>query len=378
MNLPYDENLPISRFAHIFDNTSECYKFFWFRAILSKVLAATGDTVSISYRELTDEMIASAWYMVSEYHLNLGPRDALEKAVRTAAEHSHLSAAAKKEDILFWLKNTKDMELEDLRNQLIQMVPYRLLQPFTDMRETGGDWKGGKVQVMERLNSYADALYTFDNGRKLSIVITVRRQWVSYFRRNRLVVEGWSDNCLIHYLQKRNPSVPGIVDKIVPPAKRHLKNVSDYYHALLESGAVIRDIYTGEQISKEERISIDHFVPWSYVAHDELWNLNPTVRSINSAKGNSLPDWNAYYPLLARQEYLCLRVIYQNDAAHDAFLRCAKHNLNDSSIMVKLYRSDIAEEEFSARLEELLLPAYLGARTCGFTDGWQYAKKENG
>ncbi|MBE5919975.1 MAG: hypothetical protein E7272_09045 [Pseudobutyrivibrio ruminis] len=24
-------------------------------------------------------------------------------------------------------------------------------------------------------------------------------------------------------------------------------------------------------------ISIDHFVPWSYVAHDEMWNLNPTT-----------------------------------------------------------------------------------------------------
>lgn len=114
MNLPYEENLPISRFAHIFDKKSECYKFFWFRAILSKVLVATSETVSISYRELTDDMIASAWYMVSEYHLNLGPRDALEKAVLTAAEHSRLSSAAKKEDILSWLKNTKDMELEDL------------------------------------------------------------------------------------------------------------------------------------------------------------------------------------------------------------------------------------------------------------------------
>lgn len=378
MNLPYDENLPISRFAHIFDNTSECYKFFWFRAILSKVVTTTSETVSISYRELTDDMIASAWYMVSEYHLNLGPKDALEQAVLTAAEHSHLSSTAKKENILSWLKNSKDMDLEDLRKQLIQMVPYRLLQPFTGMKKSAGDWDGGVSRVTERLNSYADALYIFDTYKNLSTIITVRSQWVSYLRTNRLVVEGWADNCLIHYLQKRNPSVPGIVDKIVPPAKRHLKNVTNYYYALLESGAVIRDIYSGEQLDKEEKISIDHFVPWSYVAHDELWNLNPTVRSVNSAKGNSLPDWNVYFPPLARQEYRCIRVIYQSENVRAAFLKCAESNLNDDSVMVKLYRSDIAEEEFSARLEELLLPAYLGARTCGFTDGWQYVKKENG
>ena len=42
----------------------------------------------------------------------------------------------------------------------------------------------------------------------------------------------------------------------------------------------------GELTDKD--ISIDHFVPWSYVANDEIWNLHPTTRSINSAKSNNL------------------------------------------------------------------------------------------
>jgi len=50
-------------------------------------------------------------------------------------------------------------------------------------------------------------------------------------------------------------------------------------------------------------ISIDHFVPWSYVAHDEMWNLNPTTKSINSFKSNKLPDWNTYFKRLAMLEY---------------------------------------------------------------------------
>ncbi len=40
MHLPYSENLEIQYLSRIFDNTSECYKFFWFQAILSKVLEA--------------------------------------------------------------------------------------------------------------------------------------------------------------------------------------------------------------------------------------------------------------------------------------------------------------------------------------------------
>ena len=79
MNLPYSEQLDIGHFGRFFDNTSECYKFFWFKAILSKI--SEGKT-EYTYEELVDEMIAEAWYMVSEYHLNLGPRDNLEQTVK--------------------------------------------------------------------------------------------------------------------------------------------------------------------------------------------------------------------------------------------------------------------------------------------------------
>ena len=63
----------------MFDNKSECYKLFWFKALLNYVSAGKTD---ITFEELVDEMISEAWYMVTEYHLNLGPRDTLEKVVK--------------------------------------------------------------------------------------------------------------------------------------------------------------------------------------------------------------------------------------------------------------------------------------------------------
>ncbi|MBO4229056.1 MAG: hypothetical protein J5938_01740 [Clostridia bacterium] len=53
-------------------------KLFWFQAILKHVCRGQQE---ISFEELIDDMIANAWYMVTEYHLNLCPRDTLEKAV---------------------------------------------------------------------------------------------------------------------------------------------------------------------------------------------------------------------------------------------------------------------------------------------------------
>lgn len=33
------------------------------------------------------------------------------------------------------------------------------------------------------------------------------------------------------------------------------------------------------------------YIPWSYVAHDELYNLTPTTKNVNSSKSNRLPTF---------------------------------------------------------------------------------------
>ena len=83
MQLPYSDELEVPYLSRLFDNTSECYKFFWFQAIITKISEGKKE---ISYEELVDEMIADAWYMVTEYHLNLGPRDTLESLVHYVQE----------------------------------------------------------------------------------------------------------------------------------------------------------------------------------------------------------------------------------------------------------------------------------------------------
>ncbi|MBR6332658.1 MAG: hypothetical protein IKR78_05990, partial [Dehalococcoidales bacterium] len=64
MILPYHEQLNTGSLQRLFDNMSECYKLFWFKALLFHV--AKGEK-EISFESLIDEMISDAWYMVSEY-----------------------------------------------------------------------------------------------------------------------------------------------------------------------------------------------------------------------------------------------------------------------------------------------------------------------
>ena len=70
MQLPYSEELNIGYLSRLFDNTTNCYKFFWFQAILHKLDSTHS---RFTFNELINEMIADAWYMVTEYHLRLGP-----------------------------------------------------------------------------------------------------------------------------------------------------------------------------------------------------------------------------------------------------------------------------------------------------------------
>lgn len=97
MQLPYSNTLDIARFSRLFDNKSECYKLFWFRAIARKIKEGHQ---TITFETLIDEMIADAWYMVSEYRLNLGPNDALERVVHRLSKISKIKSCEKKEAIL--------------------------------------------------------------------------------------------------------------------------------------------------------------------------------------------------------------------------------------------------------------------------------------
>ena len=332
MQLPYSEQLNIAALSRLFDNKSECYKLFWFQAILGKICAGESD---ILYEDLIDEMIADAWYMVTEYHLNLGPRDTLEKAVNHIHGSTGMLPSAKKQDVLNWLKQCTDPEVLKYKRDLTLNVPYRLQAPFFEEFRTDS-WNCGTRELAMRINQQKRLMHYFDAITGLQTKIHIDPDWAVYIKENQEILRGWIQYNLILYLQRRNPSVPGISDKLNPPQERKLEKVKKFWKVLSELD-VFHEIYDGIEITKNN-ISIDHFVPWSYVAHDEFWNLHPTTRSINSSKSNNLPEWQHYFPLLADLEYHSYQMIWTYDTVRKEFEKCAKEHLNNPEIAYRLYR----------------------------------------
>ncbi len=362
--LPESEGLRIEYFGHLFDNTSECYKLFWFKVIVEKIL---GGRNSASYEEIIDEMITEAWYMVAEYHLNLGPRDNLEFAVNRLVEISGFKSSEEKPILLEYIRNCRDQELLRYKKILTDNVPYRLQSPFLGWKTD--DWKVSKKQQIDRINAYCHLIYKFDRLDGLNPRIHFDEKWSEYIVRNQIIIKGWMKYNLVEYLQRRNPNVPGVIDKLYPPQERKLQEIQKYWKLIMSVRPVV-EIYGNGKLTEKD-ISIDHFVPWSYVANDEIWNLHPTTKSINSAKSNHLPRWDMYFEKLSGLEYQAYQLIWRHEDVRKEFEKVKKKHLNSQLVEGRLYAPDLSREEFGRRLSEVVLPVYQSAKTAGFSE-WEY------
>ncbi len=373
MQLPYSEKLKIGYLSHLFDNTSNCYKFFWFQAILRKVRE---DKTRFTFDELINEMIADAWYMVTEYHLRLGPlgiTDNLEEAVKYIGQTQPFRSCEKRERLIGFLENCDDKIVIKYKQTLTLNVPYRLQVPFYDeIFIDSKQWTGSKLALTNEINRQRRLIYYFVLINGLGTVIEVDPAWAEYLICNREILQGWLQLHLIHYLQHKNPSVPGIAEKVAPPAVRDLDRVRKYWKLIIKMDASIKDIYGNVPLA-DEPISVDHFIPWQYVAHDELWNLHPTTKSINSRKNNFLPVWKKYFEPLGDLEYRAYRMRQQSTQVAKEFESCALYHLNNQEIRNRLYQEGLGQVEFMQRLEKVIEPVYTAAKNCGFRE-WKMEK----
>lgn len=371
MQLPYSEELNIGHLSKLFENTTNCYKFFWFQAILRKI---DGVHCRFTFNELINEMIADAWYMVTEYHLRLGPlgiTDNLEEVVKYIYENYGIIPSEKREKLLEFLQKTEDQRISKYKSDLTLNVPYRLQVPFYDeINIERNMWNGSKQNLTNEINRQKRLIYYFTLISGLETVIEVDGLWAEYLLRHKEILKGWTQLKLIQYLQNKNPSVPGIADKIEAPFSRDIERVRKYWKLIIQIDPSIRDIY-GDTVLANKDISVDHFVPWQYVAHDELWNLHPTTKSINSSKSNSLPSWKLYFNLLGQLEYRAYELKNQNETIAQEFRKIIPYHLNNQEIRSQLYADGLDKDAFIGRLEHVVKPVYESAQMSGFRE-WVY------
>lgn len=216
MQPPYSEELNIGDLSRIFDRNrvSNSYKYFWLKGIMNNV---SYEKVRFTYDELINDMIVSAYYMVNEYNLRLGPSNTVDNLEEISKyifmEYRH-PPTVKDSVLLTFLETTEDSKIKEYKKALTFNVPYCLQSPFYT------DLKNPTKAKVDEINRYKRLLYYFVEINNLASEIEINDIWLDYLVRNREILQCWIDYQLIGWLQDRNPSVPGISDKISYPLKR--------------------------------------------------------------------------------------------------------------------------------------------------------------
>ncbi|HHX59649.1 MAG TPA: hypothetical protein GX707_02750 [Epulopiscium sp.] len=104
--------------------------------------------------------------------------------------------------------------------------------------------------------------------------------------------------------------------KLAAPQERNLTSARRFGNEVNDI-MPLYDIYTGKELTERNfkeygGLSIDHFIPWSFVLHDELWNLVPTFHNINSSKSNRLLNLEHYMEKFCDLQYNAFRVARNN------------------------------------------------------------------
>ncbi len=311
--LPAADDLNISALSRLFDNTTNSYKLLFFQALLNKLMSLPVRK-TFSLNELAVEMVTLAWYPVIFFHLSLGKQDKISRIINElefSLEQSAITHPKFKELLMGAVHQQQDgLQLD----KLLRYVPYHLQSPFFQDKLTGESSANRQHKLLKTLPDDCfhshKPLYRFVDGHGMPMM-ELHPEWDRYLRQHFAIISGWSNWHWLQYLQARNPNTPALLNKISPPAQRKaLTQQTHFWQGVMKLGMQVKCIFTDKQLDNNS-FALDHFVPWSFVCHDQLWNLTPITQSLNSAKSNALPPRESVRRL-ASQHSEALRIAHDN------------------------------------------------------------------
>ncbi|MGB3613989.1 MAG: HNH endonuclease domain-containing protein [Elainellaceae cyanobacterium] len=299
--LPHSEDVSIGTLSGLFANTTNSYKYILFLSILDILKRRNFDvSESITFKDLVVEILSNAWYPHTYFKLSFGKQDQITKNLDSLILEIG-------EPILKFTDTDKTLlratiaaqDLEKATQRLVRYVPFRLIVPFfnKEMRPVKDKGNTRDSAIPRAAEAYFDEkkpLYRFDSDQYSSCgAIVIHPSWAAYLQEHYAIVRGWASWEWLRYMQKRNPNAPGLIYKLFAPTKRSsLTKQTSYWKTVLRE-ANLNCIYSNQKLDIET-LSLDHYLPWSFLAHDQLWNLIPTLPDINSSKSNSLPPPDSF------------------------------------------------------------------------------------
>lgn len=335
-------------------------------------IPSKGGSIDIKLLDLASEMLLMAGFFIFNFKISLGRQDKLLAILTRFLEDTKTSETTfvKRSDREQLRRELKQWLLENkkAKDAVLKYVPYRFLTPFfaNELARLRDNKKNSAI--IDLACKYFDSrkpLYKIDIKKEC---IVIHSDWSRYLNENVGILEGWVGWELGQYFQSRNPSLPAIPLKIqawFKGGRAGMQMQREYWQRILQEMKGRKCFYSD---GKLDNFSLDHFLPWSYVGHNRLWNLIPVLKEVNSSKGNKLPDMNQYLGRFIRKQHfgivtskeLFTERRWENfmEPFIDDFKLSDYGKLLDKKVLDEAYRS-------------AMLPQAQIAENYGFTPGWR-------
>ncbi|KLT64747.1 HNH endonuclease domain-containing protein [Pedobacter sp. BMA] len=280
--IPFHERLPINLLTASFNSTAAAYKFYWLLSILDEV--ADGEYYIPKHR-LFVGMVASSWYTINYFKISFGKQDQLHKAVEEIGLLEGINIDEDRVRIRKRLNKSNHPQTQRLLWHFNKQVPHRFLSPWFPSK---GENQKYIYEASGRFEN--DCLYAVNDTH-----VTINPIWADYLTKNMGVLKSFCYWNLSLYLQKHNPNVPDIPNKLIKPAKRNgLAKQRKFWNTIIGELGSVDCIYNNSKL-QVGNFAVEHFIPYAFVSHDLIWNLIPASPSFNSSKSDRLPPLDKYF-----------------------------------------------------------------------------------
>ena len=363
--LPNSDQLDIATLSGLFKHTANSYKYLFFISLLTLLKDRhfqVDDGIKLSDIEI--EMLITAWYPRVSFKLSFGTRDQIARALKSINcikyDKDFLSVTGRG-------KLRKRLVNSDKKPnyKLMRYVPHRILRPFFAAETSGLPDQKVNRKVSELATKHFHErrpLFRFDDSEER---ILLQSDWIAYLKQNQGIIEGWAMWHWADYMQQRNPGIPAVTRKLLPPDKRESLNAQRSFWNMSINKADIRCIYSGKKLGRS--YELDHFLPWRFVAHDQLWNLIPADSHANSSKSDQIPC-EKYIDGLAETQSTSLSIA-RDSMSDEKWKKVVEPYTTDLFICAD---QTLDHEELKSAYHKTLIPLMSIAKQQGFGREWTY------
>ncbi len=240
---------------------SASYKFGFFKSLLDNLMNVDKD-LRLSFDQVFDKFAEIYWHLVLKYKLrqaSMGTRTYIETILQRINDEYRLPPGIEYDSLPDGLKLTL---IDEVKRSCKKNVVGAF---FGDTNETMYSFS-----IREEYLEFNPRMYSFMNEHKLVIEKLNYYEWAKYLESVNSEIS--SDHILTH------------ID-----ASTRRNNLSYYRRILYNEFHQDTCFYCGRPL-KSTAIHVDHFIPWSFIKDDKIWNFVLSCPNCNTAKNDNLAD----------------------------------------------------------------------------------------